>query len=196
MYGTVAKVKALTNVSAEQLNQADQASLDQLLTDWLNQATSTINGYLQRDLDAEVGNSTTLAQAADTEDVQLTLTAAAKFGIGDYCWVGSGLTREYFEVADVDRATNLITLSDALRYDHAAGESVGRVGIATEVPDAVHSCAERMVANLVALAIQRRVTPLVKVDDFSVQLSSDEIFTRTLKDDLRPWRRRPGLFLA
>lgn len=196
MYGSLAKVKALTNVTPQQLNQPDQASLDQLLTEWLEQATSVINGFLQRDLEAEVGTATALAAAAATGATWLTVDSTAVFGEGDRLWVGAGLTREAFEVSALDRSINRIYLDGETRYDHAAGEQVGRENVATAIPPAIHNCAERMVANMVGLATQRRTTPIVQTSDFVAQLSSDAVFTKTLKDDIRPWRRRPRLTLA
>lgn len=69
------------------------------------------------------------------------------------------------------------------------------------IPDLVHSSAERIVANMVVLGIQRRLSRVVDEDEISVQLSSDAVFTKPIKDDLAPLhrlkkRRGPRISLA
>jgi siderophore synthetase component len=51
----------------------------------------------------------------------------------------------------------------------------------------VRSVCQRMTANMVALSQARRDTPLVKVNDWRVEISSAGIFTKELKDDLEPY---------
>lgn len=43
----------------------------------------------------------------------------------------------------------------------------------------------RMAANMVALSQTRKDTPLIKVNDWKVGISSSAIFTQDLKDDLK-----------
>lgn len=193
MYGTLAGVAGLTAVQPQSLNQADQAALDALLTSWLQAATATINGFLQRDLEAEAASGTTLALATARGATEVKAVSVAAIAPDDEFFVGAGETREFAYVASVSDISSTVTLDRALRYAHALGEPVRRAGRAAEVPQAVHNAAERMVANMVALATQRRTTPIVQVGEFEAQLSSDAVFTRAIKDDLRPWRRRPGL---
>lgn len=192
MYGTLAGVAGLTAVSPQTLNQADQTALDALLTSWLQAATATINGFLQRDLETEAASGTTLAQASARGATELQATSVAAIASDDELFIGAGVTREFAYVAGVSDISAVITLDRALRYAHMAGEPVRRAGLAAEVPQAVHNAAERMVANLVALAAQRRTTPIVQTNEFEVQLSSDSVFTQAIQRDIRPWRRRPG----
>lgn len=55
------------------------------------------------------------------------------------------------------------------------------------IPDAVANVCLRLTANMVALAQARKDTPVVKVNDWSIQTVSSDIFTDDLKDDLAPW---------
>lgn len=130
MYGTVAGVKGLTGVKPEHLDLPTDADLDAQVTGWLEDATSMIDEYLERDLQAEV----------------------------------------------------------------AAGQLVA-------IPRTVHNGAERIVVNMVTLAMQRRASPVVQVGEFTIQLSSDAVFTKAIKDDLYPLhrknkRRQPRISLA
>lgn len=56
-----------------------------------------------------------------------------------------------------------------------------------EVPDAVKNICLRLTANMVALAIARRDTPITQPNDWTVQILSSEIFSQDLKDDLEPF---------
>lgn len=41
---------------------------------------------------------------------------------------------------------------------------------------------------MVAFAIARRDTPVIKVDDWNIQMLSSEIFSHDLKEDLQPFK--------
>lgn len=56
-----------------------------------------------------------------------------------------------------------------------------------DVPGAVENVCLRMASNMVAFSQTRRDTPLVKVDDWKVAISSSSIFTNDLKLDLKPF---------
>ena len=56
-----------------------------------------------------------------------------------------------------------------------------------EIPDAVKNVCLRLTANMVALAIERRDTPRTKVTEWKISVSSSDIFTSDLKEDLAPF---------
>lgn len=55
------------------------------------------------------------------------------------------------------------------------------------VPAAVQNVLLRLVANMVAVSIARRDTPITQVNDWSISIISSEIFTNDLKGDLEPF---------
>lgn len=55
------------------------------------------------------------------------------------------------------------------------------------VPPAVQNVCLRLTSNMIALAIERRDTPRTIVNDWSIRVSSSEIFTSDLKADLAPF---------
>ncbi len=57
----------------------------------------------------------------------------------------------------------------------------------TEVPDAVKNICLRLTSNMVTLAIQKRDSPIIKVNDWTIKSISSEIFTDDLKQDLHPF---------
>jgi hypothetical protein len=56
------------------------------------------------------------------------------------------------------------------------------------VPGGVSNVCLRLVANMVALAVARRETALVKVNDWTIKPSDDNVFNDSLKTDLKPFR--------
>ena len=56
-----------------------------------------------------------------------------------------------------------------------------------KVPESVKNICLRLTANMVALAIERRDTPRTIVTDWTIRVSSSNIFTEDLKEDLTPY---------
>ena len=59
-------------------------------------------------------------------------------------------------------------------------------------PGAVQNVLLRLVSNMVTLSIQRRDSPIIKVNDWNVQTLSSDIFSEDLKDDLKPFIKDAG----
>lgn len=59
-------------------------------------------------------------------------------------------------------------------------------------PLAVQNVLLRLVSNMVTLSIQRRDSPIIKVNDWNVQTLSSDIFSDDLKEDLRPFVKDAG----
>ena len=57
----------------------------------------------------------------------------------------------------------------------------------TNVPRSVENVCIRLVSNMITLAIQKRDSPLIKVNDWTITPISSEIFTTDLKEDLKPF---------
>ena len=55
------------------------------------------------------------------------------------------------------------------------------------VKPAVQNVCLRLTSNMVKLAIQNRDTPIIKVNDWTIQTVPSDIFTDDLKDDLKPF---------
>ena len=56
-----------------------------------------------------------------------------------------------------------------------------------KVPGAVQNIHLRLVSNMAVLAIQRRDSPIIKVNDWTIQTVPSDIFTDDLKNDLKPF---------
>lgn len=57
----------------------------------------------------------------------------------------------------------------------------------TDVSDAMKNVCLRLTSNMVSLAIQKRDNPIIKVNDWTIQGLSSDIFTDDLKADLAPF---------
>ena len=55
------------------------------------------------------------------------------------------------------------------------------------VRDAIRNVCLRLTSNMVSLAIQKRDNPIIKVNDWTIQGLSSDIFTDDLKEDLAPF---------
>lgn len=55
------------------------------------------------------------------------------------------------------------------------------------VRDAVRNICLRLTSNMVSLAIQKRDSPIIKVNDWTIQNVPSNIFTDDLKEDLKPF---------
>ncbi|MFA5543259.1 MAG: hypothetical protein WDA47_05760 [Bacilli bacterium] len=79
----------------------------------------------------------------------------------------------------------LIEIKDLIDQDrhrdyHAEVEN----GTRSVIPPGINHIALRMMANLLAQAVLRRETPVVKIDDFSIKMVEDQVFTSAIKKDL------------
>ena len=57
----------------------------------------------------------------------------------------------------------------------------------SSVSPAMRNVCLRLTSNMVALAVQRRDNPIIKVNDWTIQQVSSDIFTDDLKADLEPF---------
>ena len=55
------------------------------------------------------------------------------------------------------------------------------------VPKAVENVCLRLCSNMITFMIQRRDSPIIKVNDWTIQTVSSNIFTSDLKEDLEPY---------
>ena len=91
-----------------------------------------------------------------------------------------------FEKTDTTGLNNL--LCDWIRQCQSLIETyTDRTYTPSNVPGAVQNVLLRLVSNMVTLAIQRRDSPIIKVNDWTISTISSDIFSDDLKQDLRPF---------
>jgi hypothetical protein len=55
------------------------------------------------------------------------------------------------------------------------------------VPPAIQNVCLRLTSNMIGLAVQKRDSPIIKVNDWTIQTVPSNIFPDELKDDLKPF---------
>lgn len=63
-----------------------------------------------------------------------------------------------------------------------------------EVPGTVKNVCLRLSSNMITLAIQRRDSPIIKVNDWTISTGNSNIFTEDLKEDLKPFIKEHSNF--
>ena len=62
-----------------------------------------------------------------------------------------------------------------------------------KVPGGIHKIAKEMVSDGISLAMMRRESPIVRVDDFTIKQVQSEILTRQVKEVLAIYRKKPRI---
>jgi len=91
----------------------------------------------------------------------------------------------------------LVEIKDLIDHDrnrdyHAEVES----GQREKIPPGIHHIALRIMKNLFAHAVISRSTPIVRVDDFTIRMVEDRVFTPAIKKDLKTYPAKPRFRLA
>jgi hypothetical protein len=113
------------------------------------------------------------------EDLWITTTSVINF---------HGLKPKQFNL-DKDDETGLNNmLCDWIRQCQSLIETYTHRTYTDEtVSPALQNILLRLVSNMCTLAIQRRDTPIIKVNDWNIQTVPSDIFTDDLKEDLKPF---------
>ncbi len=87
--------------------------------------------------------------------------------------------------ARLQEIKNLID-QDRNRDYAAEAETEGK-----EVPKGINGIALRMMSNHIGHANLRRTTPIIRVDDFTIKMIEDQVFTTAIKNDLKRYPKKP-----
>lgn len=60
-----------------------------------------------------------------------------------------------------------------------------------DIPPGIHFIAKRIAANMVAQAVLRRDSPIIRINDYAVKMVSDEVFTPAIRRDLAVYPAKP-----
>lgn len=88
----------------------------------------------------------------------------------------------------IEEATDLINEDRGRDYQKEVDS-----GIRDKVPAGIRSITERIVGNMISRAILRRETPIVQNEDFEINMTTDEIFTDSIKSDLARYPMKSSL---
>lgn len=97
----------------------------------------------------------------------------------------TGASPEHFRLEKTDTVGLETILGKWITQSKDLIDKYCKQNFETETPEAIKNICLRLASNMVAMATVRRDTPIVKVNDWSVQISSSNVFTNDLKSDLR-----------
>lgn len=99
-----------------------------------------------------------------------------------------GLEPKHLQLAREDTAKlNSMVEKWILQAEDLIIRYTNNESLKTEVPPSVENVCLRLVSNMINVAITRRDTPIIKVNDWTIQSASSRVFTQDLKDDLAPF---------
>ena len=100
-----------------------------------------------------------------------------------------GLKPQHLNLAKDDTTTLNTIISDWISQSESLIKTYCHIKSIedTDVSDAMKNVCLRLTSNMVSLAIQKRDNPIIKVNDWTIQGLSSEIFTDDLKADLEPF---------
>ena len=116
---------------------------------------------------------------ADTVDLWITTTTVINF---------HGLKPKQFNLNKDDESGLTAMLTEWIdQCQDLINTYTRRQYTSATAPKSVRNILLRLVSNMCTLAIQRRDTPIIKVNDWNIQTIPSDIFTDDLKEDLRPF---------
>lgn len=88
---------------------------------------------------------------------------------------------------DADEKLSAIITDWILQSQDLINVYTNRQYTSTTIRPAVQNVCLRLTSNMVSLAIQKRDSPIIKVNDWTIQNVPSDIFTDELRDDLKPF---------
>ncbi len=100
-----------------------------------------------------------------------------------------GLKPQHLNLAKDDTTTLNTIISDWISQSESLIKTYCHIKSISDndVSDAMKNVCLRLTSNMVSLAIQKRDNPIIKVNDWTIQGLSSDIFTDDLKEDLAPF---------
>ena len=99
-----------------------------------------------------------------------------------------GLKPKHFQLAvDDDTKLEAIVEKWITQAEDLIVKFTHNPALKEDTPAGVENICLRLVSNMINLAITRRDTPIIKVNDWTVQSTSSRVFSNDLKEDLKPY---------
>ena len=129
-----------------------------------------------------VNNETTTTTEEDTPDLWISVDDVIAF---------HGLKPQHLNIKktdnDADDQLEAIVTNWIVQSQDLINMYCNRSYTSETVRPAVQNICIRLTSNMVSLAIQKRDSPIIKVNDWTIQNVPSDIFTDDLKDDLKPF---------
>lgn len=125
---------------------------------------------------------TTEPETTETPDLWISVDQVIKF---------HGLKPQHLNISktdtDADEKLSAIITDWIVQSQDLINVYTNRQYTSSTVRPAVQNVCLRLTSNMVSLAIQKRDSPIIKVNDWTIQNVPSDIFTDELKLDLKPF---------
>lgn len=130
----------------------------------------------------EETTTTPTTDSGSTQDLWISVDDVVKF---------HGLKPQHLNIKktdnDADDQLEAIVESWIVQSQDLINMYCNRFYTSETVRPAVQNICLRLTSNMVSLAIQKRDSPIIKVNDWTIQNVPSDIFTDDLKEDLKPF---------
>ena len=130
----------------------------------------------------EETTTTPTTDSGSTQDLWISVDDVVKF---------HGLKPQHLNIKktdnDADDQLEAIVESWIVQSQDLINMYCNRSYTSSTVRPAIQNICLRLTSNMVRLAVQNRDSPIIKVNDWTIQSVPSDIFTDDLKEDLRPF---------
>ena len=130
----------------------------------------------------EETTTTPTTDSGSTQDLWISVDDVVKF---------HGLKPQHLNIkktdSDADDQLEAIVESWIVQSQDLINMYCNRSYTSSTVRPAIQNICLRLTSNMVSLAIQKRDSPIIKVNDWTIQNVPSDIFTDDLKEDLKPF---------
>lgn len=110
-----------------------------------------------------------------------------------YCTVDevrtiTGILPKHLRLQENDNTGLNSILAGWIEYSKSLIDSFCNTTFDDNTPPAISSVCLRLTANMVAFSQTRKDTPIIKVNDWKVQVADVQIFTDDLRKELKPFK--------
>lgn len=194
MYVTVEEVKVLAKVGYDDLGYSTEAEFDAFINDLIVDASAVIDSYCKAPEGFfEAGGVTITDEYQDYRDDYITLNHRpiisvtrvevnkAGYGVApNWETVASTHIYTYNEDGLIKLYNQSVTVEEqSVRVTYTAGYS--------STPKIVKAVCKQICVRLLHSVLQRKVSPVIRVDDWTVRMVESDIFTAHMKKMLKPF---------
>ncbi len=197
-YITADEVKNYARLSDEDLGYTIADELDAFINELIVSAESLVESYCNVPRGYfEAGGMSFTNQLYDYRvPVYLRYRPVLSVSTVEVNEAGYGQTPSWTTLASTDYLLNLLEGSVRLILKFPAQEfqsvRVSYMAGFSAVPETIKYVARQICSNALHVILQRKVSPIVRVDDWAVRLVLNEAFTQELKQLLNPYVRHFG----
>jgi len=195
-YVTAEEVKTFAKLSYEDLGYSDEEQYDAFLNDLIVAAESLVENYCNVPSGYFKAGGVTFTDQVYNYRYPIFLryapvinVSAVKINTAGYGQTPSWVTLETTEYV-VNTEAGCVYLVKRVPAATLQSVKISYTAGYTTTPEVVKFVVKSLCSNMLHEILQRKISPMVRVDDWTVRLLVPDCFTRELKAMLEPYMRR------